>query len=207
MAADPTNTRRSDRLWLTIPLRVMGTDSSGQKFECSGRAINLNRYGGRLQVTQILEPGLRIRLRNPMGPCVAEFRVVETIPTDGEVACECGVECLNDEINFWGIEFPAVVEEKGHEAKVLLECRSCHTVAFVSLAFLEVATLSTINMVGLECPKCEDLTFWQFAEVRVPVQRELEWPLDTPKRESNWIAALSDFAERGHRRAYVQMAL
>lgn len=199
--------RRSDRLWLTIPLRVGGMGSNGQTVEYPGRAINLNRHGGRIQVPQILDRDQSIRLRSPIGRYEAEFRVVETITSHGEHRCECGVECLNEKNHCWGIEFPSNEEDDMPDAKVLLECRTCHTIAFMPLAFLEILTLSTISMVGLDCPKCSAVTFWRYAELRVPANREPEHAQSTIGRHANWIASLAESVERGHRRVYVQMPL
>lgn len=201
------NRRRTDRLWLTIPLRVEDTDSKGQTVEYSGRAVNLNRHGGRIQVPQNLDRNHSIRLRSPIGHYESEFRVVETLADPGENGFECGVESLNEEENFWGIEFPSTEGNDAGEAKALLECRSCHTIALVPLAFLEIVTLSTISMVGLECTKCSALTFWRYAEMRVPTHRESEVGGSTMERQSDWIAALSETVERGHRRVYLQMPL
>ena len=199
--------RRSDRLWLTVPLRVEVVDSKGEAVEYPGRAINLNRHGGRIQIPQKLNPHQPIRVRSPIGRYETEFRVVETIGSHGESSCDCGVECLNHEENFWGIEFPAMEEDKASEAKVLLECRMCHTVALVPLALLEVVTLQTISMVGLDCPKCSAVTFWRYAEMRAPMNRAPERPQDGNQGRINWIAHLSEAVERGHRRALVQMPL
>jgi PilZ domain len=207
MTTATADRRRSDRLWLTIPLRVEGLDSKGQSVEYPGRAINLNRHGGRIQVPQELDRNHSIRLRSPIGRFESEFRVVETLADPGGNGLECGVECLNQEDNFWGIEFPSNEMTNAPEAKVLLECRTCHTIALVPLAFLEIVTLSTISMVGLECTKCSALTFWRYAEIRVPMNREPAGAPSAMERRSNWIASLSETIERGHRRVYVQMQL
>jgi PilZ domain len=196
--------RRSDRLWLTLPLRVEVTDGNGQPVEYPGRAINLNRHGGRIQVPRELDPNQSLALHTPVGWYGTEFRVVETL-THSEHGCECGVECLHGENKIWGIEFPPIEKDMANEARALLECRSCHTIALVPLAFLEVVTLRAINMVGLDCPKCSAVTFWQYADMRVPIQREAEGAHSDARSHSNLVASLTEFVERGHRRAYVQM--
>jgi hypothetical protein len=198
--------RRSDRLWLTFPLRIVGVDSKGQTFEYPGRAISLNRHGGRIQIPKRFDRGQPIRLRSPIGHYEGEFRVVETITGLGENSCECGVECLNHEYNFWGIEFPS--EEDGAlDAKGLLECGMCHTIALMPLAFLEIETLRTINMVGLDCPKCSEVTFWRYAEMRVPTFREREPARSSMDRQASWITSITESVERGHRRVYMHMPL
>jgi hypothetical protein len=201
------NRRRSDRLWLTIPLHIEGMDSNGRAVEFAGRATNLNRHGGRIQVPQNLDRNQPIRLRSSMGSHESEFRVVETLAEPGENGFEVGVESLNEGENFWGIEFPANEGTDAAEAKVLLECRTCQTIALVPVAFLEIVTLSTISMVGLECRKCSALTFWHYAELGAPANRGLEGGQGIRERQSEITAALPETLERGHRRVYVQMQL
>lgn len=198
--------RRSDRLWLTIPLRVEGADSNGQIVGYTGRAISLNRHGGRIQIPQELDWDHSIRLRSPMGQHEAEFRVVETIASHEDRGCECGVECLDKENNFWGIEFPSH-EDQAVDAKVLLECGMCHTVALMPLTFLEIATLRTIGMVGMYCSKCGAETPWRYAEMRVPACRQPEQPWSSVEREARCLTSITESAGRVHRRVYMQMPL
>ncbi|HLY60585.1 MAG TPA: PilZ domain-containing protein [Terriglobia bacterium] len=206
MTPDPGERRRSDRLWVTFPLRVGGLDSHGQTVEYPGRAVNLNRHGGRIQIAQEIDPGQSIRVRSPIGRFEAEFRVVDTIASHRGQGCECGVERLNDEEDFWGIEFPSRGDE-ALDAKVLLECDTCHRISLVPLAFMEIETLRMIGMVGLDCPKCSEVTFWRYAEIRVPSNRESGHGQSLIEGQANWIKAISSSVDRGHPRVYMQMPL
>src|SRR5690242_18905982 len=67
--------RRSDRVWLTIPVRVRGVDSNGEAVELTALATGLNRYGGRIQVSRELDCARSIRLRKPIGNFEVELRV------------------------------------------------------------------------------------------------------------------------------------
>lgn len=197
--------RRSDRLWLTIPLRVEGVDSSGQAFEYEGRARALSRHGALIHIPRLLEEGQRVRLKSPMGHFESEFRVVNCALA-GDEGGEYGLECLDEDDNFWGIEFPSISETMVAEAAGLLECRICHRLALLSLTLSEVEALRTIGIVGKFCRSCAAISPWRHAEVRVPMNRgarELAADLGDPR--SPWFVAAADPLERGHRRAYMQL--
>ena len=198
--------RRSDRIWLTIPLRAEVVDPSGRMVEHPGRAVNLSRHGGRIEMPQMIDRGQPIRLRSPLGRHLAEFRVVEAIPGYGENGCECGVECLNEEDNFWGIEFPSHVDD-AVDAKVLLECGMCRTIALKPLSLAETQTLIANDNLTRHCAKCAGATLWWYAEIRVPWNRQPERQQSSIVRQARWITAITEFVERSHRRVHMQMAL
>ncbi len=198
--------RRSDRIWLTIPLRAEVVDSNGRTVEYPGRAVNLSRHGGRIEMPQTLDRGQSIRLRSPLGRHEAEFRAVETIPYYGENGCECGVECLNKEDNFWGIEFPSHVDD-AVDAKVLLECCMCHTIALKPLSLSETQALVANDTLSRYCTKCSGATLWWYAEIRVPWNRQPERAQNSIEGQRRFITAFTEFVNRGHRRVHMQIPL
>src|SRR5208337_4061438 len=93
--------RRSDRLMLTISLRVHGVDSTGAEFKADGRTVVLNRHGARIQIDQAPLIGSTVRLVNKTNHREAEFRVVgPTGPRTGQSG-EWGVEYLNPNEDIW----------------------------------------------------------------------------------------------------------
>jgi hypothetical protein len=163
--------RRSDRLWLTIPVRVRGVDSIGGAVEIKGWATSLNRHGGRIQVPQEMDWSRPVRLRKPIGNYEVEFRVVESIKARGSWGWEYGVECLDETLNFWDIEFGA----RGRDARginALLDCGLCHTLALMPVTISEFDRLRTIGMTIKYCAKCSSVTHWWYAESSMPKHRE-----------------------------------
>lgn len=154
--------RRSDRVWLTIPVRVRGVDSNGEAVELTALATGLNRYGGRIQVSRELDCARSIRLRKPIGNFEVEFRVVEPITTPGKSGWEYGVECRDEKLNFWDIEFRPHVEDAG-DSKALLDCGMCHTTALMPLTISEIDRLRTNGMTVKYCAKCAAVTHWWYA--------------------------------------------
>jgi len=197
--------RRSGRLWMTIPLRMEGLNSGGRTMEYEGRAISLNRYGARIQILRPLDKGQAVRVKSPMGRYQVEFRVVEPIASTAEKGGEYGMECLDENNNFWGIEFPK--SDGPADARVLLECGICHNVALLPLTLSEVEALRSIGMVGLPCQTCVTVTPWRYAELRVPSHRAGVASRSPAEGRSDWLSSVMEPIERGHRRVYMQLPI
>jgi len=205
MNTDTSDRRRSDRLLMTIPLRVEWLDAEGHAVEQAARAISLNRYGARIRMPKALDCGQAVRLMSPIGHFRADFKVVDHIsPAEGEDH-EYGVECLNDNENFWAIEFPDSNRVDAEDAHVLLECRMCHSIALLPLTLTEVATLRSMGLVARPCQTCLKDTPWRYAAVRVPPNRMEDGK--SIERGSNWLTANMEFIERGHQRVLMQLPL
>ncbi|MBZ5671848.1 MAG: PilZ domain-containing protein [Acidobacteriia bacterium] len=154
--------RRSDRVQLTIPLRMKGSDDAGLPFEIPVHTTSLNRHGARIYSTRPLSPGQLVRLVNPLRRGEAEFRVVGPVSPPLEQGGEWGVECGNPDANVWGINFPQRIEES--DAKALLECHMCHEVAITRLSLVEVDVLETSGILSRPCKQCAANTPWGYPE-------------------------------------------
>ena len=58
------NRRRSERLLLSIPIRVEGTNPTGEKFTETTRTVIINRHGAWIQLKQPVSPGISLRITN-----------------------------------------------------------------------------------------------------------------------------------------------
>jgi hypothetical protein len=200
--------RRSDRLRMTIPLVAEGIDAKGQPFRGEAHAVSLNRHGARIKVPKILETGQTIRLVSLRGHGEAEFRIVEPrSPRLTEKGGEYGVESQDSNANIWAIEFQPVRGAEAPDAKALLECCRCLTVALTPLTLLEVDTLRVIGRLGKYCRKCNEVGPWRYAEVYDAGNRTGG---DDPSRGES-PASLKDGPASGkarqHRRVYMQLRL
>ena len=157
-----SNRRRSDRVQLTIPLRMKGSDDAGFPFEIPVHTTSLNRDGARIYSTRPLSPGQIVRLVNPLRHREAEFRVVGPVSPPVGHGGEWGVECGTPDANLWGINFPKQIEEG--EAKALLECHMCHDVAITQLSLVEVDVLETSGILSKRCKQCAANTPWGYPE-------------------------------------------
>lgn len=159
------NQRRSDRIMLTIPLRIHGTDMNGVPVSEEGRTVVLNRHGARIQVPHRLPTGGTLRVVNLVTRREADFRVVGLVGPMTETGCEYGVEYVDSKDNIWGIHFPP--PEDGAGSKALLECRKCHEAALMPVSLVEVEVLETSGILSRVCPHCGVTTPWGYAEKQV----------------------------------------
>ncbi len=161
--------RRSDRLRLTIPLRVHGIDSAGVKIKAEGRTLVLNRHGARIQLGEKLAVGSLVRIVNLTNNREAEFRVVGPTAPPSEKGGEWGVEYSNPKEDIWGIRFPPI-EGDIAEAAALLECQACHTAVMLRLSLVEVEVLDATGVLNRQCESCDRKTSWGYAEKQLAVE-------------------------------------
>jgi hypothetical protein len=191
--------RRSDRLMLTIPLRVQGVDARGEAFETSARTVVLSRYGAQVRIPRPMRSQQTVHLVNPIAQGEADFRVVEPLSASTETGGDYGVECLDSNGNFWKIHFPAPANGNPADAKALLECRMCHTVSLADLSLGELEALRTTGIVAKNCESCKAVTPTRYAEIQVPRQA---------RADAGWMSVLARLAKpRRHRRVCLQVPL
>jgi hypothetical protein len=157
------NRRRSERLLLTIPIRVEGVDVKGQPFGENTRTLVINRHGARIQLKHPVAPGTTLKITTLLGHREANFRVIgPTQPVSAEGG-EWGVECLDEKGNIWGIGFPPSLPDP-KPATALLECRQCHSVSLTPLSLVEHDVLTSAGLLTKECTTCGRLTTWGITE-------------------------------------------
>jgi len=183
--------RRSERLLLTFPIRVEGSDQKGRTFSENTRTLVVNRHGARIQLKRILNPGQTLRIVNLVGNREADFRVVGPTQPLSEQGGEWGVECRDEKCNIWGIDFPPA-EESGLPCSVLLACRRCRNVSLARMSLVELDVLESAGLLTRDCPTCGGSTSWGHVEqqVGIPVPGQEAEPairevLDPPPPTAN----------------------
>lgn len=195
--------RRSDRILLTIPLRIHGNDSKGTAFIEEARTVSLNRHGARIFIARPLRAGDVLRIANQVSRQEAEFRVVGPLAPPTKQGGDWAVECVNVKQDIWGINFPPPgADPTGGNA--LLECRNCHSVALAPVSLVEVEVLDTSGIISRTCETCGTTTPWGYAEKHVV--------LGAPAEERSMIAeaqaqmeATPEANRRQHRRICLQL--
>ncbi len=176
----PEEKRRSQRVKLSIPLRIYAIDEAGRPFQCDARTVDLNRHGARIEIPRLLAAGQIIRVLNVANRREADFRVAGPVspmtqeggvfgvvgPVSEEVAKRrgYGVECLDTNLNFWGITFPRLAGGGPSAPSALLQCRKCHTTAVLNISLVEVDVLETAGIFSWPCDTCAEVTPWGYAE-------------------------------------------
>lgn len=160
--------RRSERLLITVPIRVEGVDRNGAKFNEETRTLVINRQGARIYLKNHVAAGAMLMITTVVGRRTCKFRVVgPTQPVSGDGG-EWGVESQEPICNIWGIGFPPAAPMEG-ECTALIECRRCHTVKLSRLSMVEHEVLGTSGLLVKECEACGRSTSWSYKEPSVPV--------------------------------------
>ena len=154
--------RRSERLLLTIPIRVLGFATAVGEFSEDTHTVMVNRTGARIALKHHINPDDTIRIVNLENYREADFRIVgPTSWTEGEIT-EWGTECLEPGRDIWGIEFaPPLTGEAG----ALLECRVCQNQGFSALTPMELEVLDTAGIIQRPCSQCGRPTYWTHADI------------------------------------------
>jgi hypothetical protein len=161
--------RRSDRIAMSIPIRVSGTDEGGKDFQAESRTVNLSRHGATIVLKQNLKPDQDLKISVLRRSKVAAFRVVGRIggESDGFVY---GVAQLNTDVDLWGIGFPPTSDVKRVVGRLLMECGQCKHQEIAYMNELEVQVFQANQELTRPCEKCRKATVWRGArsETAVP---------------------------------------
>jgi hypothetical protein len=98
--------RRSSRVAVRIPIKILSQGDHGTILDASAEAIAVSRCGALLRVPSALAPGSRLEVLNRHSQESREFRVIRVNDTKTRGLFEWGVEILYPSVNFWGVQFP-----------------------------------------------------------------------------------------------------
>jgi hypothetical protein len=202
------NRRRSERLLITVPIRVEGVDRNGEKFNEETRTIVINREGARIYLKRPVAAGSMLLITTMVARRSGKFRVVgPTQPPSGEGG-EWGVECRESNGNIWGIGFPLAPALEG-ACTALIECRRCHAVKLSHLSMVEHEVLGTSGLLVKECEPCGRSTSWSYREPSMTIPGDdggaslpspeslAEQQLGANRRTHNRVALLLPIRVRG----------
>jgi hypothetical protein len=210
----PEEKRRSQRVKLSVPLRIHGIDSEGQPYDCEARTVDLNRHGARVRISRLLAGGDTIHVLNvgnhreadfrvagPVSPLTEEggvFGVLGPVSEDPAKRRSYGIECLDTTMNFWGITFPRLGGGEVSAPSALLQCRKCQTTALLHISLVEVDVLETAGILSWPCDACREATPWGYAS---------KDPETQPSPGSSTGEPHQDLYFRRHRRVSLQLPM
>ena len=97
--------RRSERVFLQIPIFVQGVTPDGKGFREKSQTLAVNAHGALINMTYAVEAESRISLTHAGTGEQQECRVVYAKPLSGNQRA-VGVEFLKPAPKFWRIDFP-----------------------------------------------------------------------------------------------------
>jgi len=161
--------RRSERALLRIPIRVEGNDARGLPFVEVTSTLVVNRSGGLIIVSHLLQPGTAIKITNLKNQASCSFQVVTRASRSLSGTPEWGVKSLEPDVEIWGVYFPTRSEEpaKSDIIHVLLECQECFSREMAALTLPQYRRLMAQSSLPRACPKCDTIKNWKLGFVEV----------------------------------------
>ena len=156
--------RRTERLMLSVPIRVLDFGSSNGAFSEDTHTVEVNRAGARIALKHRVVSDDTLRIVNLENFREADFRVVGATRLAAEEGREWGVECLDEGRNIWGIDFPPPLLSSDSQASALLRCRGCGKQRLTVLSFMEVDILESTGVIQQPCKDCAQFSSWSYAE-------------------------------------------
>jgi hypothetical protein len=151
--------RVTNRVYATLPIRVIGADHTGTSFVEDTTTVCINQKGARISLARSLLHDDVVMIKNMKNGAEAEFHVVGIVQRAFGSRAEWGVELVHPEINIWGTEFLAPPNET--LAKVSIECAACKKVAEAKLSPVQYDVLLATGLISRHCDRCCETTRWK----------------------------------------------
>ncbi len=135
----------------------------GKVFSEQAKTVLLSRYGAGIVSEYKLSPEQELILRSLETNKEVEVRVVGQLGSVGG-RYTYGVAFLDQNIDFWGIEFPVVSQSEKEANRVLLQCAGCKAREMVEQSDLESDVYIVNEGIMRFCKSCGSSTFWKRAD-------------------------------------------
>jgi PilZ domain len=155
--------RRSGRLLKSVPILLIGSDAEGRMFSEDSHTVVLSLHGAGIVSNHKLIAEQELILRSKETNLEAEIRVV------GEIGSEdgrhtYGVAFLDDELDFWKMEFPAPPSQAERPLELVLACGSCGTTVSLLNGDYEFDVCAIHGGLVRYCTECGFATVWRRPE-------------------------------------------
>ena len=153
--------RRSDRVSLSLPIIVSGTDiAGGHDFVENARTQLVSRTGATIVLSRVLGPEQTVFIKCLPTQKESEARVVGQLGI--QLDCHIyGVAVLNPTVELWGVRFPDVSQAEKALGRVCLQCISCLTREVCYLSEVELEVFDVNHNLGRSCNHCREWTLWK----------------------------------------------
>jgi hypothetical protein len=173
--------RRSGRVSKSIPILLIGSDADGRLFSENTHTVMLSLHGAGIVSTHKLIAEQQLILRSTESNKETDIRVV------GEIASEdgrhtYGVAFVDEELDFWKLDFPAPPPPAERPLELVLECGSCGETVTLLNGDYEFDVCAIHGGLVRYCTECGFATVWKRPEpggvprTAAKVDRKLEPP-------------------------------
>ena len=153
--------RRTDRVSISMPISVSGTDPTGKSFSEDASTVTVSQYGAAIALKRSLSPGQDVtirRLRTPL-PREAECHVIGKIGTQADLQV-FSVTFLHPCVGFWDIYFPALPADIETAGRIFVMCQTCGTRRIVHLNAQQLTAYEASRRLTYPCDNCGRATVW-----------------------------------------------
>jgi len=152
--------RRSGRLLKSVPILLLGSDYEGRVFSEETHTVVLSLHGAGVVSSQKLIAEQELVLRSLESNQEAEIRIVGEIGSqDGRYTY--GVAFLDDDLDFWHMDFPMPPSPTERPLELLLECSGCSSTVTLLNGDYEFDICAIHGGLVRYCPECEFTTVWK----------------------------------------------
>jgi len=156
-----SRSRRSCRVAMSIPIKIIGIDYRGKDFSEEAHTVTVNLHGAKIRMAHQLIPDAEIRLLSHSTGRDSIFRVISKVQSPERKFTYWGIENLAPEKNIWGVDIPRLNANDQVTARVTLACPVCSTRE--SLPMDEILILSLQDKGGRNrtCKRCKNFGLWK----------------------------------------------
>jgi hypothetical protein len=155
--------RRSGRILKSVPILLIGSDADGRMFSEDTHTVILSLHGAGIVSSYKLIAEQELILRSKETNLEAEIRIVGEIGSeDGHYTY--GVAFLDDELEFWKMDFPAPSSPAERPLELVLECGSCGETVTLLNGDYEFDVCAIHGGLVRYCTECGFATVWKRPE-------------------------------------------
>ena len=159
--------RRSCRVALSVPIRVIGIDYRGIDFIEEALTIIVNLHGAKIRLTHQMMPDSEFRLLSHPTGRDSIFRVVSKLQSSELKFTYWGIENMDPGRNIWGVDIPEIRPGDQLKVRVTLECPTCSLQESLRADENLLVALQEKGGVERTCTTCNTPGLWKLLPLKV----------------------------------------
>lgn len=161
--------RRSDRVEMSIPIRVRGMSVQTKFFDEQTQTDLLSKHGFLTHLRSLVELESEIHVTSLKNNAAGTFRVAWVNTRGQEGFHNVGLELVESDGDLWEVMFPPERPED-HEAvaQAWLECQRCRQKLLTPVPEAEYEHLCEGFLIAKPCERCKATTPWEFTSEGEP---------------------------------------
>jgi hypothetical protein len=151
--------RLNERIAITEPFRILGTDIMGEPFVEDGKTIAISRHGATVPLKAKVAALQKVTIVCRSTRKEASARVVGMIGGKSDTSIYA-VAIVNSDVTPWSTKFPPLLESEIPVTEVMLKCAVCMGHLVIVLDELEAEVLEANQSITRYCSNCGASTSW-----------------------------------------------